>query len=454
MPRTRNPLTALRKLLSAVAQPVYVLDGEGRLVYANEACGQLLGVDAEDLVGQDCRYHSRSDPAAPASQATYLAPPPEVFAGQRLTIAAEVPGGPSGAQPLELVFVPLHDDEEQVTCVLAVAQPPSSATAAHGPADESAELHQALQRFRTQLAGRYHLDRLAGESLAIRRVRRQAILASQSTASVAIVGPPGSGRQHVARAIHYGDRPHSSGALVPVDCEIVTMESLADTIRSLTMGGPLRRTASTGSLLLLDVEKLDFDAQTEMAALLEHPDLPLRMMSTAQAPLADLAEAGRLRPDLACMLSTLEIQVPPLRERLEDLPLLAQLFLEDANATAAQQRSGFSADALELLLAYPWNGHVEELAELVKQAHADAVGPVIQPTDLPQRVRFAIEAAVYPPKETETIELEPFLEKIERELIERALAQAKGNKSQAAKMLGLTRPKFYRRLEQLGLDEA
>jgi DNA-binding NtrC family response regulator len=101
---------------------------------------------------------------------------------------------------------------------------------------------------------------------------------------------------------------------------------------------------------------------------------------------------------------------------------------------------------------YSWPGDLGELEEMIEEAHAQAEGPLIAPHDLPQRLMLASQASARPAKADETIKLEAYLAEIEHELIERALARAKGNKTKAARLLGMTRPRFYRRLVQLGLD--
>jgi DNA-binding NtrC family response regulator len=102
--------------------------------------------------------------------------------------------------------------------------------------------------------------------------------------------------------------------------------------------------------------------------------------------------------------------------------------------------------------AYAWPGNLDELARVVAEAHRRVEGPQVGAGDLPDRIRLAAEAAAYPPRPEETIVLDEFLAGVERELIRRALAQAKGNKAKAARLLGMTRPRLYRRLVQLGLE--
>jgi DNA-binding NtrC family response regulator len=141
-----------------------------------------------------------------------------------------------------------------------------------------------------------------------------------------------------------------------------------------------------------------------------------------------------------------------LAERRADIPLLAQAFVEERNARGPKQRSGFSPAALDRLDSYHWPGNLDELAEVVREAHERSAGPEILPDDLPKRIELALDAAARPRRREERIVVDEFLAQIERELIERALAQSKGNKAKAARLLGVTRPRLYRRMVQLGLE--
>jgi DNA-binding NtrC family response regulator len=131
---------------------------------------------------------------------------------------------------------------------------------------------------------------------------------------------------------------------------------------------------------------------------------------------------------------------------------LVQWHIEQANLRSPKQLGGCSPEALDRLADYSWPGDVRELEEMIEEAHARAEGPLIGPHDLPQRLAVASQASARPSKLDETIKLEQYLAEIEQELIVRALKRAKGNKTKAARLLGMTRPRFYRRLVQLGLE--
>jgi DNA-binding NtrC family response regulator len=128
--------------------------------------------------------------------------------------------------------------------------------------------------------------------------------------------------------------------------------------------------------------------------------------------------------------------------------------LEQVNAEGAKQLSGFAAGALDRLAAYLWPGDCDELEAMVREAHAKADGPQVLLQDLPRRLELAADAAIHSHKIEETIVLAEFMASIERELIERAMEQTKGNKARASRLLGITRQRLIRRLVQLGLEPA
>jgi DNA-binding NtrC family response regulator len=229
-------------------------------------------------------------------------------------------------------------------------------------------------------------------------------------------------------------------------------ELLQSTIAALVAKSALRQSLDHGTLLLNDVEEAPAEAQAELVKLLSAPTGP-RIIATARESLARRVAVGEFRDDLACALGTLVIQLPPLAERRGDLPMAAQMFLEDLNGQGKKQLRGFAADALDALALYAWPGNLSELEQIVREAHARAEGFEVMAADLPKRIRLSAEAQSRPRRREEPINLEQFMGQVETELIRRALARSKGNKSKAAKLLGMTRPRLYRRMVQLGLAE-
>lgn len=451
----RTVAADLVRLLDAAAGPVYVLDEERRILFVNDACAVWAGCGASELVGHESRYHSSGEVTGPAAIAAALAPPPEVWTGERASAVVSLVGADGTLVARRVDFVPLGSDALDMPGVIGFASPHEVAQAtSEGPLADDQEsprvLHERLAHWRRKLAGQFHMDRLVGDNAAIRQVRQQVELAATSTASVSIIGQPGSGRQHAARAIHYGRSAQAAGPLVPLACPLLATELLETTLRTMARAGAA--TTRPATLWLCDVEDLDDEVQQLLVRELAG-NRPFRMIATSRESLATLSEAGKFRADLACALATIEIRMPALAERIEDLPLLAQFFVEEQNRQGTKQLAGLSPEALDRLAIFPWPGNVEELATVIAAAHQAAEGPRIIPADLPPKIQYSLDAAARPRHVEETIVLEDFLARIEEELIRRAMTQAKGNKTKAARLLGMTRPRLYRRLVQLGLEE-
>jgi len=452
MPRPPTPSRLLMRLMEAAATPLAALNAARQFVFANAALGNWLGVDAEQLRGRRCDYRAGGDDPL-AAVAAALCPPPEAFAGQ--VEHGFVSRLVTGDQPFErrpARFVRLAgeapDDDLLLVIILSPAETESPATAGDLTPQR---LHSTLQQLRSRLGQRFHLSQLIGESEAIVRVREQIRVASKAQARVLVIGPPGSGREHVARTIHYGQPAAPVGPLVPIDCSLVDAEQLQATLTTL-----LRRQYETQAdrppaALLLDVDRLREGAQHELAGFLQLPGVELHTLATARRPLSRLAAKGKFHRDLAYALSTLTISLPPLKSRREDIPLLAQHFLEEANAAGAKQLAGLQPAALELLIGLPWKGNLDELSRAIRESCERAGGPQVTLVDLPDWVHLAKDGAARSLPNEPPIQLDQFLESIEKELLERALRRARGNKSRAAQLLGVSRPRLLRRLAQLGL---
>ena len=466
MARQRITATELARLLNSAKQPIYVLDDEFFVVFCSRACHDWLGRPAEELLGRRCVYHSDpdatgTDATGPGAVAAGLCPPPDAMAGRETTANVSRIGEDGRLVYRRARFVPLGTCPEDLIGVVAIVdcedlpEPQHVSATPTPPSNEAGpiELHEHIRRFRREAAGRFRANRLIGNSPAIRRARSQIELAAGNRSSVLLIGPRGSGRQHVASAIHYGDEPQSAGSLIPLACSVLGVELIHSTVAALAGGNALGEESARSTLLLEEADQLAAEVQAELACVLVGGSFSLRLVATAEQRLVELARRGKYRQDLACVLSTITIELPPLAERREDLPLLAQLFLEEANAAGTRQLGGFTPEALDLLDAYPWPGNVDELAEVVAQSHKQAEGPEIGVGDLSERIHLWDDVAGRPRPVEERIVLDEFVGRIERELIRRALATAKGNKAKAARLLGMTRPRLYRRLLQLGLEK-
>jgi transcriptional regulator with PAS, ATPase and Fis domain len=453
MPRSPAPGRLVVRMLAEAAVPIFAIDAQRQIVFANSALGQWLGIDAQQLVGQTCLYHAAGGDDPLAAAAAGLCPPPEAFTGNAIDGSISRMAGPQHSFERRTArFMHIPGKDSDLGCLLVVVQP---VTVADQQATEGSitpeRLHALLLNVRNQLGKRFHVSQLVGVSDTMQRVRQQVRVAAEARARVLIIGPPGSGREHVARTIHYGQKSDSIGPLVPIDCALVDAEQMQASLASLLRSQHESPTDRPAAALLLDVHRLSEGAQQELAGFLHLPNIELHTLATSRRSLARLAAKGKFREDLAHELSTLTISVPPLARRPSDIPLLVQHFLEQANASGGRQLSGFQPAALELLVGLPWPGNIDELARAVREACERAIGPRVTLADLPDWVHLARDAAARPPRDEQPIQLDDFLAQVEKELLVRALRRTRGNKSKAAQLLGLSRPRLLRRLSQLGL---
>lgn len=451
---TKSTAAALHRLLNGASEPLYVLDAKRVIVFCNAACAEWVGVKADELIGRRVDY-AAGDPASGApGVAAGLCPPPAAFAGREMTGHVSCLSPQGRLVHRRARFLPLGRDEAECEGVVAFVEGvdlhPAEMSRDMARGDDADLLHLEIRRFRAGQTQRYGLEQLLGVTPVMRQVRAQVALAAETRANVLIVGPEGSGRGHVARSIFYRSAVRSSGKLASWESSRPNVGALRQIFQQL---GVEARDETPGTLLLLDADELPLDAQLLLAELLASTKRPPSILATSRAPLSALARRGGYHEELARRLGTLLIELPPLKERMDDLPLLAQVFLERANEAGGKQLGGFAPETLDMLALHQWPGNLDELADTVAAARAAAKGHEIAPDDLPPRVRHAAHAAVHPPRADEPIALEEFLARIETELITRALDRAKGNKTQAAKLLGMTRPRFYRRLVSLGLAD-
>jgi transcriptional regulator with PAS, ATPase and Fis domain len=451
MPRPPAPSRLLARLLDETSVPLYAIDDQRRIVFANAACCAWLGIAGDELIGQQCNYTASGDETL-AAICGALCPPPEAFNTE--LFHGEICRPASDNRPFErrpAVFVKIMNaNAKSVALLVAITFDVQTETSNLSPRNADS-LHALLIKLRGEMGKRYTIGQLIGMSDEIARAREQVRLAAESGARTVIIGQPGSGREHVARTIHYSQPAESIGPLVPIDCRLVDAEQMQAQLTSLLRNQHEHPTDRPPAALLLEIDRLKPTAQQELAGFLQLPKIELKTLATSRVSLEKLVSKGRFRADLASRLSTLVIRLPPLAARRADIPLLAQHFLERRNAQSPTQLSGFQPAALELLLSLPWKNNLDQLAAAVEAACGRATGPRVAVTDFPDWVHLAKDDAARTSRDEEPIQLDAFLAEIEKELLLRAMHRARGNKSRAASLLGLSRQRLIRRLVQLGL---
>lgn len=438
--------------LTDSATPVFLLDARRRLLVFNQGCAQWTGWNADDVLGEICDYVTEADSHSVDAVLSACAPPAEVWQGESADVPFFIPHRTESPRAGRIRFQPLLDADRKVVQVWGQFLPPQepSLAASSTPAQL---LHAELAALRQQVRRRYGEESVVADSAQMRRVLAQLAVARLSSDCVLFTGEPGVGREHLARVLHHhGSR--TKQAFVPIDCRRSTSAELKRLLKHVRDDQTELETLRTGTLFLREVDATSADVQERLVELLaETSNSPSpRVMAATSEPLIDLVEQDRLLRDLYYRLTTLVIDVPPLAQRPDDILPLAQFFLEECNRHVDRQLSGFNPEALDALRRYRWPGHVAELRTTVETAAQQATGPLLAPADFPLSFRAGQDAQQLGPAATPRIEpLETVLEELERTHIQAALAASRENLSKAAELLGLSRPKLYRRLEALGL---
>ncbi|MFT3914358.1 MAG: sigma-54 dependent transcriptional regulator [Anaeromyxobacteraceae bacterium] len=317
---------------------------------------------------------------------------------------------------------------------------------------------------------------LVGDAPAFRQALETLRLAAPSSATVLLVGESGTGKELAARLVHDAS-PRAQAPFVPVNCGAIPETLLESELfgheRGAFTGATARKAgrferAHGGTLFLDEVGELAPASQVKLLRFLQDGVLErvggtealrvdVRVVAATNKDLAAEVKAGRFREDLFYRLDVVRVRLPALRERREDIPVLAVEFLRRAAAQAAKAPAGFTPGALAALERYPWPGNVRELLHAIERAVILAGGALVELADLPEPVREAAAGAAPAdapangaPGAPAPIVI-PFgtpMEEVERAVIRRTLEQVKGDKTLAAQLLGIAPRTIYRKLDR------
>ena len=294
---------------------------------------------------------------------------------------------------------------------------------------------------------------MIGRSLAIRRAIRLIEQAAPTDVSVVITGESGTGKERAARAIH-DQSPRCNRPFVPVNCsafpegliesELFGHERGAFTSADRRQEGLFER-ASGGTIFLDEVTEMPLAMQPKLLRVVEEQrirrlggsaELPIdvRIVAASNRSIPQAVREGRFREDLFYRLKVLSIELPPLRDRLDDIPLLADYFIEYFNRKIKRQVEGPDQDFIDVLMAYPWPGNIRELRNVIERAIVVCDSPKLSVRDLPAEI-----AGRHGPETSFTVRLGSSGAEVERELLFRTVGYVGGNKARAADILGMSR---------------
>ncbi len=317
------------------------------------------------------------------------------------------------------------------------------------------------------------LDRLKGSSPAIKQCKVMIAKLARSQAPVLVSGDSGSGKELAARLIH-DLGPRGDGPFIPVNCGAIPTELMESEFFGHKKGSftgastdkeGLFQAADGGTLMLDEVADLPLHMQVKLLRVIqekavmpigarEEVPVDVRILSATHQPLKPLVESGKFRNDLYFRLNVIEIHMPGLQERVEDIPILAETFLaEIADQWTGDETPVISDEAMESLKRHSYTGNVRELINILQRAVTMCEGNVIQPADLLlEHVEIQESASAATGEKSEDESLDSYMEGIEKKMLEDALKKARYNKTRAAELLGISFRSFRYKLKKFGIE--
>jgi transcriptional regulator with GAF, ATPase, and Fis domain len=331
-------------------------------------------------------------------------------------------------------------------------------------------LEERVQVLRDQLESTLGYRRVIGESRSWKSALGQAAKVAQTETTVLLTGESGTGKEVIARFIHRGS-PRASGPFAALNCAALPETLLESELfghergafTGATIARPGRIEQAAGGLLFLDeVGEMTPTVQAKLLRVLQEREYqrlggtrPLkanvRIVAATNRDLESAMAKGQFREDLYYRLRVFEIRLPALRERRQDIRPLAEAFLEEVGAVVGRKAAGISPEAYEALLSYPWPGNVRELRNALERATILCDGGFIGLEHLPFGLGKPPESSPLPHPSIVSPDGAK-LKDVERELILRALQDARNNRSEAARLLGITRSQLYTKLMRHRLD--
>ncbi len=334
---------------------------------------------------------------------------------------------------------------------------------------ERRQLKREVKQLREQVRGKYQFANIIGKSARLKQVLDLVESAAPTDATILIQGESGTGKELIARAIHTNSA-RSSGPFVAINCgalpEPLLESELFGHVRGAFTGAQFNKPglfeeADGGTIFLDEIGETTPATQVKLLRVLQEGEIRrvgdtrtvkvnTRVVAATNTDLLGLVREGKFREDLYYRLNVIAIEVPPLRERIEDLPLLVAHFLDKYAAKTGRGPKELAPQALALMERYAWPGNIRELENTIERAVILSKGPVIGPADLPPSVRAGYETRNLG-RSLEPGELT--LEELERAYIIASLEKFAGNHAATAAALGISRTTLWRKLKSYGLSE-
>ena len=328
-----------------------------------------------------------------------------------------------------------------------------------------AALRREVSRLRREIRKEYSFHQILGKSKAIQAVFDLIRRVADSPTNVLITGESGTGKELVAKAIHYNS-DRKDAPFIPVNCAAIPEQLLESELFGHMRGAftdakmdkrGLFEEAQKGTLFLDEISELPLMLQAKILRAIQEKEIrrvgatkpisvDVRIIAATNLNLGEEVKSRRFREDLYYRLNVIELKLPPLRERREDIPLLVEAFLKKCGEVRGKEVKGVGEAALAMLMDYAWPGNVRELENVIERAVTLSRGDKISPDDLPAAVQGARgDRRVLDEAAERTLPLH----ELEKEYIKKVLEKTGGNKYQAAHALGIDRKTLYRKLAEI-----
>jgi len=335
---------------------------------------------------------------------------------------------------------------------------------------EQRALQRQVQHLHERLDAAFRFDSILGGSPAMQRVFDIVKKVAPTDLTVLITGESGTGKELIANAVHQNS-PRKNGPFIKVNCaamarELVESELFGHEKGAFTGAAAAREgkfeAADGGTLFLDEIGDMPLETQAKVLRVLQEREfervggnrtikVDVRVIAATNKHLQQMTEEGKFREDLFFRLNVVPVLLPPLRERQEDIPLIATHFLKEVTARYGHGPTTFSAEAYGLLLSVAWPGNVRELKNVVEAAAVLAAGPEINASDL----RLNQQASPAEVTSTTTFKdaKQQVIDAFERDFVTRALRRHRGNVTKAAAEMGMLRQQLQQKIRELGLKD-
>ena len=438
----RPPKAWFETILSSLNDGVFCIDENWRISFFNEAAAEITGVPRAEAVGRPCHEVFRSNICKKACALRYT-----METGKPIvSMSIQITNNKGIKVPVSISTAVLRDKQGKFV----------------GGVEAIRDL-SLVEQLRKELDARHTFEDILSKSPKMQHIFELIPTIAESESTVLITGESGTGKGLIAQAIH-NQSPRAGNPFITVNCGAIPDTLLESELFGYKAGAftdarrnkPGRFVLAQGGTIFLDeIGDVSPAIQAKLLRVLQDKvfeplggvqsiKAEVRIITATNMNLRELVEDGRFRTDLYYRINVFRLELPPLRERMEDIPLLVNHFIAKFSALKGKEISGVSPEALAILMRHEYPGNVRELENIIEHAFVLCAGGMIQPDHLPDELQPRTRIA-----RRETMDL---LSEYEKDLILSALQKNRWNRLRTAKDLGIHKTTLFRKIRKLGID--